>query len=234
MAEAGELGKYKIKVANIKGEKAWFQDGKKRMPLKINTQLLENQIIETGKDTYVSILINNESSIHLGPYTRSKILPMRKKTGFWHWSFSLIAGTLRAVVKRVVEVDKSIRAEIHTEAGIIGVRGTDFGVSHSEEDNRTDVYVFKGSVAVTKAGATFFDAYTIILMEEFYSSIQTGGNPVAPKEFDIYDKESSFLKLKISSVEKVIKKVPDAVKMDKTDKGKDKKRKSNPSSKAGD
>ena len=237
-AEAGEMKKYKIQVVNIKGEKAWVQNGEKRSILKKNVILQENQIIETGKGTYISILIDNESSIHIGPYSKSKIMPMKKKVGLWHWSFSLMAGSLRAVVKRVMKTDNTIRAEIHTEVGIIGVRGTDFGVTHSTGEKKTDVYVFKGNVAVTKAGGSFFDTDAIVLLEGFHTTIRAGKKLTVPDKFNIYDKSKLFMKLATKSTQSSKKIVPSKSKKkinkNKEDKEKQVDRISTPSSTAGD
>lgn len=115
-------------------------------------RLSEDQVVRawdeigTGGDGSVELLLPDESVVKVGPNTHVLV----KEAGMVEVTkratniFELFVGEIRAVVAPLVNSESEFTIE--TENATVGVRGTDFGVSHDRTTKETDVLCNDGNV----------------------------------------------------------------------------------------
>ncbi len=102
--------------------------------------------IDTGRDGSVELTLPDESVVKVGPETRVVI----KEAGYVEVTkkssniLDLVYGKVRAVVAPLLNTESVFMIE--TENTTVGVRGTDFVVSHDRAAKETDVLCSDGSV----------------------------------------------------------------------------------------
>jgi phage tail protein X len=114
--------------------------------LTVNTVVQPGDIIETGSDGRVEIIINRESVVRCNANTRLTVAAFRDnatKEGRTRISFSL--GTLWTQVRKMK--DKICRFELELPNAIAGVHGTTYQTTVAE-DASAEVKVYDGEVAV--------------------------------------------------------------------------------------
>jgi hypothetical protein len=117
---------------------------------RLGDALTEGEQVRTEKNSSVTLALNDGSLTRLGPETVFKvnaIVPIR--WGWMAWSFELVKGTLRSLVQKAPYGNK-IRFKVKTPTATVGVRGTEFFLSHGS-DHSTQLYTFEGIVAFAKS-----------------------------------------------------------------------------------
>ncbi len=102
--------------------------------------------VDTGGDGSVELVLPDESAVRVGPESSVLI----KEAGYIEVTkrstnvLNLLYGKVRAVVAPFLSAESAFTIE--TENATVGVRGTDFVVSHDKKAGETDVLCSDGSV----------------------------------------------------------------------------------------
>jgi hypothetical protein len=125
--------------------------GSKKQPLKINMVVTPGNIIETGSDGRVEIIINREAVVRLRENTRTVLEAFRKPAAESKKTrIGCSIGGLWTKVKKFK--DKISRFELELPTAIAGVHGTVYE-STVASDSSSEVKVFSGEVAVSGSKA---------------------------------------------------------------------------------
>jgi hypothetical protein len=115
-------------------------------PLAIGAVIKEGAVIEVPPDCYVSLLLEDGSIIRLPSSAVLKITTLRKN------NIESAPEVRLDLMRGRIELDvykgrtKTTPFEIHTPLSIMGVRGTEFRVGYSPDDNASQVEVLGGIV----------------------------------------------------------------------------------------
>lgn len=167
------------------GTEVWVHrgGGEAKEAVTKGTQLKPDDVVVTGDSSHAVIELLDGSKVSIGPFSRYQILRPENSRGFWQWSFRLIIGTVRALVRKVTDDHGLSRFKVHTEMGTAGVRGTDFVVSFNDGSARMDVYTIDGSVFIGPPGAEAKDATVATVDKNRSRSIGKDGKPTKAKAF---------------------------------------------------
>jgi hypothetical protein len=144
------------RVVKATGE-AWVVTGNQnKKKLADNDSVEENAVVSTGKDSTVSLLLNDHSLIKVGAGSRLEMAFTAKASE--QVDVKLTEGVLKSIIKK--RLDKKARwFRVHTPAATMGVRGTEFvtevtAVPATDGGNgsqglREQVLVTRGTVEVT-------------------------------------------------------------------------------------
>jgi len=138
------------KIGDIKVVKGTVTRNGFPKPLKVNDPIYKNDIITTGKRSFVQVVLLDQSKIQLASESSEKFVSC-KYSGPDPTILEHIRGLIRAYVKK--DNDPSIvKFIIHVKNYAMGVRGTEFTVEYEEVDSvaTTSCSVFEGIVDVTE------------------------------------------------------------------------------------
>lgn len=107
------------------------------VPAEVKMRLPSQSVVRTGYDGHCEILMPDRSTVILSCRTNFKIDSYENNQS----SFDLIAGKVRAIVKRL---KKDGKFTVASGTSLAGVRGTDFGIEYNVRE--TSVIVFEGEV----------------------------------------------------------------------------------------
>jgi ferric-dicitrate binding protein FerR (iron transport regulator) len=136
--------------------------------------------IRTGPDGSVELLLADESVLRIGPDTQVRV----KEAGIVEATklstnvFDLIVGKVRAVVTPFVNAES--RFNIETENTTVGVRGTDFGVSHDPKTKQTEVVSMDGDLELRPKEAVMKGIAPIIVRTDEGIRLIAGVRPERP------------------------------------------------------
>ncbi len=160
------------------------------------TKLFEGMHLITKKKSLVKLLFVNGSRLLFGP--SGKILITRfskKKAGV----ISLVKGQLRSIVTKnymKLKQKKSSKLYITTKTSAMGVRGTDFQVNFNPKNDKTELFVKNGKVAMAQVdmdGLDFDDQMledylndpnAVMVTKGQYSFIEGSDGPLVPRDID--------------------------------------------------
>ncbi len=171
-----------FKVEKIKGTQAWYNTKSQatKLALKQDQILTVGDTIFTKDATTVRLSLPDGSMIKVGANTVFKITAVAGSTSLWQWTFQLLNGTVRALIKKATSrLGTKSKVRIKTPSGTAGVRGTDYVVSYSDKTREVRVHVNEGSVWLGPNGASSYvesDVSTELLISGYCSRSQ-GGNP---------------------------------------------------------
>jgi len=113
--------------------------------------------LRTFEDVSIELLFTDGSVIKIAPETHIVIkdFGMIESTKLSTSTIELIMGKVRAFVSPLV--NKQSRFVIETENATVGVRGTDFGVTHDLNTNNTKLVCLVGEVGVQSNDETLKD-----------------------------------------------------------------------------
>ncbi len=135
-------------VTNLNGSASvrYGKEGKWE-ELKENDMVFVGDTIKTELDSHLLILLDDESTIEIGSLSIFTISEMSREfsSGKNRSKFNLDVGKIRLKVKNLMTQDSYY--EVYTPSAVAGVRGTDFTVSHLEEEG-SKIAVFEGEVEV--------------------------------------------------------------------------------------
>lgn len=130
-------------------------------------RLLCSDIVVTGRGARVKLQVRGRGVMALGPLARLEIETYRSRSKSSTNTLKLLYGKVRAFVEKEDEraVDKKkvensgkdlsdYRLRITTPSAVVGVRGTDFYVSHDPNTAVTEQATISGEVEVQRAGGT--------------------------------------------------------------------------------
>jgi hypothetical protein len=136
-----------VTVAYVEGEASLTPAGRDTSQALAEDRVVKKgDRIDTGKDGSVELLLPDESVVRVGPESRVVIreagyVEVTKKSSN---ALDLLYGKVRAVVAPLLNAESKFIIE--TENTTVGVRGTDFVVSHDKDAGETDVLCSDGTV----------------------------------------------------------------------------------------
>ena len=172
-------------VEETKGSEVWVQRGgnETKEALAKGSALAVNDIIVTGDGSHAVITLLDGSKVSVGPFTQYQLLKAEGDHGLLQWSFRLIVGTVRALVRKAIGDNPLSRFKIHTATGTAGVRGTEFVVTFNKEGDRMDVYALDGKVYLGPPGAEATNPDAQMIEKNRSRSIGKDGKPTKHKAF---------------------------------------------------
>jgi hypothetical protein len=131
----------------VEGTAQAFTTGKKPIPLKKGSRLMQNQEVRVGEKSRVELLFPDGTVMRLAEKSRVNLgkITFDRKTEGKNVNVNLGSGKLWAKVKKLVTPDSSV--EVRTANAVAGVRGTVYRVNVNE-DRSALVKVYDGSVYV--------------------------------------------------------------------------------------
>ncbi|MFZ9596590.1 MAG: FecR family protein [Bdellovibrionia bacterium] len=125
--------------------------GSEQRPLKEGDLIQEGGMIQTGPASSIKLLLQDQSSLSLGPESSLSLDEIRNRGVP---NISLVQGQLRSKVMKNILLKSStapsIKFIVRTKSAAMGVRGTDFQVVYNPQNNVTSLVTFEGAVAMVK------------------------------------------------------------------------------------
>jgi len=109
-------------------------------------ELTTNATVSCGRGDAKEVMLPDGTIVELDEETEMVINSIAETDGQWNVSLELNYGAIRLEVPPA----DGKELEVHTPVATAGVRGTEFAVSHSEDDG-TEVSVFSGEVVASNA-----------------------------------------------------------------------------------
>lgn len=177
-------------VVNLRGEVTQLRPGDKlARKLSLNEQLLEDTSVLTGAKSMVVIKMRDRSSLTLGP--ESKMVLVEAEKGEDPGVVSLLNGRLRSEVQKKRK-KKNHKQLISTRSAAMGVRGTDFIVSHNGKNNVTSLVTLQGEVEMAKIDESYIREVEKSVQEKRLERIQ--GLNKADERLEIREVKKARLK----------------------------------------
>ncbi len=140
---AGYIGK----VIMVKGKATMLLPGDRQASkVKRNMRIKADTSIRTADKSFVKIMMDNRSSMVIGPKSKLIIVEFKKKKA---GVVSLLTGKLRAKVKKSVSSNNT-KLYVRTKTAAMGVRGTEFQAIYNHKNKITSLVTFSGKVAMAK------------------------------------------------------------------------------------
>jgi hypothetical protein len=161
--------------------------------LSANGELFLNDVIQTGADGLVKLLLRDESILKVSPNSELLISEMIAGPGEGGRStVDLLKGRIRSVIGNKLSSNNEF--SVNTPVAVAGVRGTDFEVVHTLVDGEwvTGVRCFDGAVAFSQYGLLSSMADTLILPNQ-YSLASSSEAPSRPVSIDEGESLSDIL-----------------------------------------
>lgn len=154
---AGQAFCYEIigEVIKLRGQVTQLRPGEKlARKVRSDEELFEDTSVLTGPKSMVMIRLRDRSTLTLGP--ESKMVLVEVSGGDDPGVVSLLNGRLRSEVrKQNSQKDKNHKQFISTRSAAMGVRGTDFVVSHNGDNNVTSLVTLKGEVDMARIDESY-------------------------------------------------------------------------------
>ena len=164
-----------LKIWRIQGQVTYLQQGNQKGPAQVGFLLqAPGEGILTGTRSYAILLIDT----NIGRLNVSENSDLRVKglqitsNGGRVTLLSLLKGQVRQLVRPFNNPDS--RLEIETPAGVVGVRGTEFGVGVGPT-GKTNLATLEGEVTASAQGQT------VLVGKGFGSTIVPGEPPTPPR-----------------------------------------------------
>lgn len=115
-------------IKNIEGQ-AWISRGEKQLPAQAGARLLVDDVLKTGDDGAVGIILQDNTIISMGPLSemvladflfQPEISKFAMFIKFFKGTFSYLSGTIGKLAPESVRIE--------TPVGMVAVRGTHFFV----------------------------------------------------------------------------------------------------------
>lgn len=130
----------------VKGNVTYLSPGKRNAsPLKKGVKLLKDTSIYVKGKGFAKIKFINSSSMTIGPNSKVAVeMDLSDKTTL----VNLISGKIRAKVDKNIKNDKKFL--VKTSSATMGVRGTEFQITHSPTVKKTSLLTYNGQVDMKK------------------------------------------------------------------------------------
>ncbi len=153
----------------------------KTLKLKKGEKLQPEDELSTDSKTAVDIRLDDKTLIRVGVNSTYKLSQDNAAKRFLH---RLISGIVRVLVPKQENKDGSIRFEMRTPEGTIGVRGTEFVVIRNGAE--TKLKGLEGEVMFGAKDADLKNDPTVVLVARgFESVIGASGGPRKPERFPL-------------------------------------------------
>lgn len=177
-----------VKVENVIGKAQYRKISETSWhTLKINQKLDENYRIRTGKGSKIILAFKDGSKITLRNMVVMDLKKIVNTPTAKQSSLKLFYGKIKASVKKLQR--KNDYFEVYTPTAVIGVRGTEFGVSVRQQ-KKTRMAVFEGEVSVknVEKKKDVREDKGVIVKTGQATVIEKDETPEKPKQF----KDKSF------------------------------------------
>lgn len=173
------LAKNTAKIVFIKGEATQLKPGDKHaIELKKGDYLIEDTSIHTKKKCVVKIKYYDNSMLTIGPNSLIRLAKIEKGKANL---VGLLKGMVRGQVQKSGNANGKHKFYLKTKTASIGIRGTEFNLSHNTENDVTGLLTFKGKVSIkrkSKSDINYHDTSTEFMEQELKSKktqlVQTG------------------------------------------------------------
>jgi hypothetical protein len=159
------------------------KNGEATMSAAEDDQVFEGDQILTGPDQTVSLVLNDESEIVVGP---SSSFHVNQAYEAAHPStyLALAAGLIHAYVRKIYSEKSPFIVE--TPEAAMGVRGTEFVVEHDAASGESNVHTLDGSVALASSPEQLHDPSKHALIPAGSMSTYRRGmaRPAPPRAFN--------------------------------------------------
>lgn len=181
------------KIVAIKGD-VRIERNEKTYLAKLNVLLLKNDIIQTGPSSFVTILLNDGSSVSIHENTRLSIEDISPEEEVKKSTFNLLWGKAKFIVSKIYREIRGSFFEVKTPTAVTGVRGTRFIVHFNRDESITEVFVLEGNVFVENLEG---ERRRIALEGGRFTRIFSGKPPEEPGELSREDMKALEEKFRI-------------------------------------
>jgi len=168
---AKPIGKVVQLVGNV--DITSMKTGKRTVP-DLNTVIYNDDKIRTGKQSFVTILLNDGTKLFVKEISVVNVAGLKLKDTDPPTKVRMLTGKLRLIVKKTFKRGSLV---LKTPTAIAGVRGTDFGVITTR--NETRVAVFEGEVEVANVKENILKSYVLKDREEVV--VEKNSAPTSPR-----------------------------------------------------
>jgi hypothetical protein len=133
-------------------------DGGAATPLAVGSGVHQGDVVRTGPDSRMKLLLSDTSTLSLGADTELKLDNLALRPGAREGATTLtqFGGYVRAVISPVAA---TTRFEIHTPSMVAAVRGTDWIQNYSSGE--TQIFVARGRVLASGTGSYAGDRFLL-------------------------------------------------------------------------
>ena len=165
-----------ITATIVEGEvKATAKGGREARPVAAGDSLGEGDVVETGSESRLEVLLGSGTVLRLGPSTRAELRESPPEGG--RFRLKLLVGNFWAHVTKLIAGDKF---EVETENGVAGVRGTEFRAEAGTGGTEDLLRVYEGKVQVDSANGKWSHSVEPNRELRFHRDRGTAG----PRAFD--------------------------------------------------
>lgn len=128
VAEAADQDKAAGSVKTLKGEAFILRGGERTIP-EVGTRLYAQDVLQTGKNGALGIILRDDTSMAIGPSSELSLKEFvyRPKDGLFSSVTGMVKGTLVYISGRIAKLAPGA-VKVETPVGIAAVRGTKFMV----------------------------------------------------------------------------------------------------------
>lgn len=149
------------KILQLSGDVDITADSGKRKVPREGTVISEKDRIRTGRKSFVSIILNDGSTLFIREISVVHVQNIRLSDTGQPTRIEMFTGKLRVIAAKTL---KGQGMFVATPTAIAGVRGTDFGIIATQLETR--VVVFNGEVEVANKDRNILKSYIVRDREE--------------------------------------------------------------------
>jgi hypothetical protein len=167
-------------VSHVQGDVKAASGGGVASVLAVGASLAEGAQVTTGKDGYVTLKLQDSSTVRVQSATQMQVERMRTYSGVgvFESAMRLATGRVESLVQKFKPGATQTRNSVNTPLASLAVRGTEFRVTMDTQANQTRGEVLSGVVAVANAeGGT--DAKAEKRLDAGFGSVVDAGKSVS-------------------------------------------------------
>jgi ferric-dicitrate binding protein FerR (iron transport regulator) len=146
-------------VLSIEGT-ASAQRGGADTPLEIRSRVYESDVVSTGAESNLQILLDDETSLTLGPGSTLDLIEFSEAEGGEKFEAKLAAGNMRVITGETTERNPD-GFKITTRHAAVAIRGSVLSLATNDDFTRVDVESAKRQVLINGREITEFNRMTI-------------------------------------------------------------------------
>lgn len=156
--------------------------------VRVRSRLYEKDVIETGADSKVKILFNDESVMSISENASVEVVMQEKdeSTKTNKSVYRLVKGKLRVLVGKIS--GETSEYEVKTPTALAAVRGTQFFV-WVETPQKTKIFVIDGEVEVENID---IPGVKVAVSEDLWTLVESGIPPIEPSPINTEDMSQLF------------------------------------------
>lgn len=164
----------------VKGDVSFQNPNSNVEKAKVGAKVFEGAMIKSEKDSRAKIVMSDRNVFNLSPDSKLVIQKYDNNPASKNVSLSLEEGKVRVNVEQKYDGTKE-KFLLKTPTVVAGVRGTQFLASFDTASKQSQVFTFKGTVAMTSFSSTGQPLGTVNIEKGQTSSAGAGQSPEAPK-----------------------------------------------------